>query len=150
MDNFEDNVVLRSSLASKRHNKLRERWLGIEAGLYFYWEKRYVPSYEQSLKSSKILDFIRKTIDIVVQYLYFCRFLLIPFSCPKEEKKGKGERLTINPKNVDGVELWVYSLQAYFNRWVWLAVHCADIIFPVYLAAPSILVAEKVNVFPGQ
>lgn len=34
LDNFEDNVVLRSSLASKRHNKLRGRWLGIEAGLY--------------------------------------------------------------------------------------------------------------------
>lgn len=49
---------------------------------------------------------------------------------------------------MDGVELWVYSLQAYFNRWVGLAVHCADIIFPVYLAAPSILVAAKGERFP--
>lgn len=51
---------------------------------------------------------------------------------------------------MDGVDLWVYSLQAYFNRWIGLAVHCADIVSAVYLAAPSILVATKANVFPDQ
>lgn len=73
LDIFEDDEMLLSSPASKRHNKLHDTlaWKENEFILNFLRRKKksYAPSYKQSLKSSKILDFIRKTIDIVVQYL---------------------------------------------------------------------------------